>query len=36
MPDDSNPGQCTLLMSGYVQAHSLSVNQLVNYLVKFR
>ncbi|XP_039138293.1 pre-rRNA-processing protein TSR1 homolog [Dioscorea cayenensis subsp. rotundata] len=29
-PDDSNPGQCTLLMSGYVQAHSLSVNQLVH------
>ncbi|KAJ0969957.1 hypothetical protein J5N97_022834 [Dioscorea zingiberensis] len=28
--DDSNPGQCTLLMSGYVHTHSLSVNQLVH------
>lgn len=29
-PDDSNSGQCTLLMSGYVRAHCLSVNQLVH------
>nr|XP_029118122.1 pre-rRNA-processing protein TSR1 homolog isoform X2 [Elaeis guineensis] len=28
-PDDGNPGKCTLLLSGYVRAHSLSVNQLV-------
>lgn len=29
-PDDGNPGKCTLLLSGYVRAHSLSVNQLVS------
>lgn len=29
-PDGSNPGSCTLLLSGYVRAHSLSVNQLVH------
>ncbi|CAL9115738.1 unnamed protein product [Musa textilis] len=29
-PDESNPGTCTLLLSGYVRAHSLSVNQLVH------
>lgn len=31
-PDDGNPGKCTLLLSGYVCAHSLSVNQLVSLL----
>ncbi|KAG1362597.1 pre-rRNA-processing protein TSR1 [Cocos nucifera] len=29
-PDDGNPGKCTLLLSGYVRAHSLSVNQLIH------
>lgn len=27
--DDTNPGTCTLLLTGYVRARSLSVNQLV-------
>lgn len=30
VPDDSNPGKCTLLLTGYTRAHSLSVNQLVH------
>ncbi|XP_020261726.1 pre-rRNA-processing protein TSR1 homolog isoform X2 [Asparagus officinalis] len=29
-PDADNPGTCTLLLSGYVRAHCLSVNQLVH------
>lgn len=29
-PGDNNPGTCTLLLSGYVRAHNLSVNQLVH------
>ncbi|XP_020108456.1 pre-rRNA-processing protein TSR1 homolog [Ananas comosus] len=29
-PGDGIPGMCTLLLSGYVRAHSLSVNQLVH------
>lgn len=29
-PDDSNPGKCSLLLSGYVRAHCLSVNQLIH------
>ncbi|OVA19550.1 Ribosome biogenesis protein BMS1/TSR1 [Macleaya cordata] len=28
--DDSNPGKCTLFLSGYLRARSLSVNQLVH------
>lgn len=28
--DNSKPGKCTLLLSGYVRAHNLSVNQLVH------
>ncbi|KAK9135740.1 hypothetical protein Syun_015070 [Stephania yunnanensis] len=28
--DDDNPGKCTLLLSGYLRAHTLSVNQLVH------
>lgn len=27
--DDMNPGTCTLLLTGYVRARCLSVNQLV-------
>ncbi|XVE94426.1 hypothetical protein REPUB_Repub02eG0007500 [Reevesia pubescens] len=30
VPDDSNPGKCTLLLTGYTHAHSFSVNQLVH------
>ncbi|XVF63546.1 hypothetical protein PTKIN_Ptkin09bG0095500 [Pterospermum kingtungense] len=30
VPDDSCPGKCTLLLTGYTRAHSLSVNQLVH------
>ncbi|XWS24589.1 hypothetical protein CRYUN_Cryun28dG0116000 [Craigia yunnanensis] len=30
VPDDSNPGNCTLLLTGYTRAHSLSVNKLVH------
>ncbi|XP_021284991.1 pre-rRNA-processing protein TSR1 homolog [Herrania umbratica] len=30
VPDVSNPGKCTLLLTGYTRAHSLSVNQLVH------
>ncbi|XP_042377545.1 pre-rRNA-processing protein TSR1 homolog [Zingiber officinale] len=29
-PDHDNPGMCSLLLSGYVRAHSLSANQLVH------
>ncbi|PPS00750.1 hypothetical protein GOBAR_AA19924 [Gossypium barbadense] len=29
VPDDSSPEKCTLLLTGYTRAHSLSVNQLV-------
>ncbi|WOK92487.1 pre-rRNA-processing protein [Canna indica] len=29
-PDIDNPGTCSLLLSGYIRAHSLSVNQLVH------
>ncbi|XP_072962767.1 uncharacterized protein [Typha angustifolia] len=29
-PDDNSPGTCTLLLSGYLHAHSLSPNQLVH------
>ncbi|KAJ6811590.1 pre-rRNA-processing protein TSR1-like protein isoform X1 [Iris pallida] len=28
--DDGNPGRCTLFLSGYVRAHSISANQLVH------
>ncbi|KAH0455585.1 hypothetical protein IEQ34_015617 [Dendrobium chrysotoxum] len=28
--DNNKPGKCTLLVSGYVRAHNLSVNQLVH------
>ncbi|XP_042478558.1 pre-rRNA-processing protein TSR1 homolog isoform X2 [Macadamia integrifolia] len=28
--DDSNPGKCTLILSGYLRARSLSINQLVH------
>ncbi|KAI0499326.1 hypothetical protein KFK09_020229 [Dendrobium nobile] len=28
--DNNKPGKCTLLLSGYVRAHNLSVNQLVH------
>nr|CAD1833442.1 unnamed protein product [Ananas comosus var. bracteatus] len=31
-PGDGIPGMCTLLLSGYVRAHSLSVNQLVSHV----
>ncbi|KAB2096427.1 hypothetical protein ES319_A01G107700v1 [Gossypium barbadense] len=30
VPDDSSPEKCTLLLTGYTRAHSLSVNQLVH------
>ncbi|TYI42813.1 hypothetical protein ES332_A01G124700v1 [Gossypium tomentosum] len=30
VPDDSSPEKCTLLLTGYMRAHSLSVNQLLN------
>ncbi|XVF35842.1 hypothetical protein REPUB_Repub19eG0005900 [Reevesia pubescens] len=30
VPDYSCPGKCTLLLTGYTRAHSLSVNQLVH------
>ncbi|TYH30720.1 hypothetical protein ES288_A01G116900v1 [Gossypium darwinii] len=30
VPDDSSPEKCTLLLTGYMRAHSLSVNQLVH------
>ncbi|XP_010266136.1 PREDICTED: pre-rRNA-processing protein TSR1 homolog isoform X2 [Nelumbo nucifera] len=30
VPDDCNPGKCTLLLSGYLRSRSLSVNQLVH------
>ncbi|XWS25999.1 hypothetical protein CRYUN_Cryun27aG0116100 [Craigia yunnanensis] len=30
VPGDSSPGKCTLLLTGYTRAHSLSVNQLVH------
>ncbi|GLT31363.1 hypothetical protein SLA2020_061050 [Shorea laevis] len=29
VPDDSSPGKSTLLLTGFMRAHSLSVNQLV-------
>ncbi|XP_038974747.1 pre-rRNA-processing protein TSR1 homolog [Phoenix dactylifera] len=29
-PDYGNPGKCTLLLSGYVRAHSLSANQVIH------
>ena len=29
VPDDCNSGNCTLLLTGYLRAHGLSVNQLV-------
>ena len=29
--DTSSPGKCTLVLTGYIRAHSLSVNQLVIY-----
>ncbi|GLT99983.1 hypothetical protein SLE2022_173840 [Rubroshorea leprosula] len=33
VPDDSSPGKSTLLLTGYMRAHSLSVNQLVHVSV---
>ncbi|CBI40710.3 hypothetical protein VitviT2T_026917 [Vitis vinifera] len=30
VPDDCNSGNCTLLLTGYLRAHGLSVNQLVH------
>lgn len=30
VPDDSCPGKCTLLLTGYTRAHSFSVNHLVH------
>ncbi|KAJ4702261.1 pre-rRNA-processing protein TSR1-like [Melia azedarach] len=30
LADDGNSGKCTLLLNGYLRAHSLSVNQLVH------